>query len=172
MDPIKYLFASSTLVGTFVFPGQVDTNPGGPYKASGVLSLSYDWITALGFNWTITINTPTPLIFFPQQFNRSGGAVSVWVPFNASITDWSSYAITAVRNGSALALNEGTSGVGGTLDTVDLTSADYAFLPTALQGGLQGIATKVSTWWHKFVLVVGIIILIVVAIKVYHLVRG
>jgi hypothetical protein len=171
MDPIKYLIASGTIVGTFVYPGQVATNPGGPYQASGVLSIHADWINQLGLNWTLTINSPSPKTFFPSQFNLSGNILSAWVGFDAGITNWSAYTVTAVRNATSTTLSSGTSGLGGSLDGVDLTAPEYAYIPMALQSNLGGIFTKTSERWHTFVFWVGIAFFLFIAYQVYKRVK-
>jgi len=175
MDPITYLLDAGTLVGTFIHPGQVATNPGGPYKAAGVLHINSDWIEALGLHWTLTINTPKPKVFFPAHFNASGKVLSAWVSFDSSVTDWGSYTVAAVRNSQAVALTNATSGVGGSLEIgeIDLTIPQFSFIPMALQyGNPPKIQESISKWWHYLIYFATLAIAAYGIYRLYKFVRG
>jgi len=155
------------VVGIFVWPGRVTTNPG----AAGVLSIKEDWITANGINWTLTLDGSPSLTFFPSQFELNGSILSAWVSFNPS-ANYGAYDVVAVRGSSSSTLAKLTSGLGGTLGTIDMTSEDYGFIPMSLQGGLQGIKDKASSLWKNICLVAGIIIFVFIIYKAYRMIKG
>lgn len=177
MDPISYLTADGIIVGAFVYPGQVASNPGGPYGASGVLSINSDWVITNGQNWTITISNGTKqVILFPSQFEAQGSMLNAWIGYDSTVLDWSVFTVTVVRGNASLALVKKFSGVGGSfgtnLGTVDFNSADFATLPLMIQA-IQGPADKKKS--NTVGTIVGIIVAIIVVFALYRLykmVRG
>jgi hypothetical protein len=167
-DPITYLVDGTMVVGTFVWPGRVTTNP----NASGVLSVKQDWITANGINWTITLGGTPSLTFYPSQFQLNGEILSAWVAFNPSVANYGAYTVTAVRGFASTSLTRLTSGFGGTLGMIDMNDPDYGFIPLSLQGGLQGIATKASSLWRNICYVAGALITIFLIYKAYRMIKG
>ena len=108
------------------------------------------------------------MTFFPSQFTPNGDLLTAWVPYKA--VDWSTYTITAVRNSTSTTLVKGTSGVGGNLGSVDLTLAEYAFFPLALQG-LQGAKKPASTLFRDIGIGLFVLFILFVIYKLYKMFR-
>lgn len=174
MDPILLLtYNVEQIVGAFVFPGQIASNPDGPFAALGVLSINSDWVTTNGQSWTITIvNGDKQVILYPSQFAIAGDMLNAWVAYDPLVLDWSTSVITAVRGNAAVTLSIGTTGVGGTLSGVDLTSANYTTISKIMLGAQGPAPAKKKSTFHTVVTAIGVLILLYILYRVYKLVRG
>ena len=173
MDPILLLTYNSVIVGAFVFPGQIASNPDGPYAALGVLSVNSDWVTTNGQSWTMTITNGTKqVIIFPSQFEAAGNMLNAWVAYDANVLDWSTSVITAVRGNAAVTLTTGTTGLGGTLTSVDLTSPNYSTISKIMLGAQGPAPKKKHNTLALIGTIIGALILIYVLYRVIKLVRG
>lgn len=154
------------MVGVFSWPGQIPTNQGGPYAPDGTIAVNSDWIEENGPNWAITFTGPKVFTLRPSQFVQKGNMYVGWVQY-VPLVDWSAYTITATRLAEQTVLSADSSGIDGTLATVDMTMPEYAFL-SQMTAGLQGPPKKTSHTLSYVGIGVGVLFIALLGFFIYR----